>query len=124
MREQADKLTFLKTLEEAGVEFCVHLVDGMYNIDATEVLRYAEDPDQFAAEKRGVSVDHWRAWKRWVQHEGGTPCYGITRKGKPCKLGAHFVELKDFVPGVSEYCDRHLGQSALHPQRRREDEHF
>lgn len=112
MNDKTERLNFLKTLEEAGVEFSVHLVDGWFNIEAAEVLRYAEDPDQSAAEKRGVPVDHWRAWKRWVMQDH--PCYGITRRGKPCKLGPHFAELEDFVPGVSEYCDRHLGQSALH----------
>jgi len=112
-----EKLTFLKTLEEAGVEFCVLLVDGMYNIDAAEVLRYAKDPDQFAAERRGVTVEHWRAWKRWALQ--GHPCYAITRRGKPCKIENWYVELQDFQPGVSEYCNLHLRQSALHPQGRR-----
>ena len=113
MNDKTERLNFLKTLEEAGVHFAVHMVDGWVNLGAAEVLRYAENPDQVAAEVRGVPVDHWRAWKRWVmQHY---PCYGITRRGKPCKLGTHSAEgLKDFVPGVSEYCDRHLGQSALH----------
>jgi len=118
MRDQVDKITLLKTLEEAGVHFDISLGNGYgwAHITPAQVLEYAKDPQSWLAKCHGVTVEHWRAWIGWL--EAGCPCYGITRRDTQCKLGSPRVEnARDFQPGVSEYCEMHLGQSALHRNR-------
>lgn len=100
-----DRVNFLNMLSKAGVEFAVHLVDAYITITVDEVFQYLEDADLFAARKHGVTLEHWLAWKDFILDPR---CYAITKKGKPCKGWVHFTELKDFIPGVSEYCHVHL----------------
>lgn len=99
-----DRVNFLKMLSQAGIEFTVHLIDSCYILTPEEVFNYLEDPNLLAARKHGVTLEHWLAWKDFVEDPH---CYAITKKGKPCKGWVHFVELKDFIPGVSEYCHVH-----------------
>lgn len=84
-------------------------MDGYFTITADEVFQYLEDSDLFAARKHGVALEHWLAWKKFVEDPR---CYAITKKGKPCKISPRYlgVHIKDFIPGVSEYCHVHGGE--------------
>ena len=99
-----DKAEFLEKLSESGVEFSVHLVDGFYSLKPKEVLAYLDAPDLFAAKKRGVTLEHWQAWRKFVEDPH---CYAITRKGKPCRNKTRVVKLEEFTIGLSEYCRTH-----------------
>jgi len=99
-----DKLKFLNTLSKAGIEFDVSLTDGFYTLTPGEVLEYLENPELLGARKHGVTLEHWLAWKNFVENPR---CYAITRKGRPCKIDVYTVDVKAFMPGVSEYCHVH-----------------
>jgi hypothetical protein len=94
----------LETLSKAGIEFTVHLFDSNYILSPTEVLRYLEEPELFAAEKHGISL---RVWKSWIEHYNNPTCHALTKKGNPCRNSIIRVDLKNYVPGVSEYCAIH-----------------
>lgn len=112
---KAELLQTLESLSEKGVEFCISIYDGMLTIGPADVLEYAKGPEQFVAKQWGVSVEHFRAWKRW--ESACCPCSGTTRRGTRCKLHGRWLHVRDFIPGESDYCDLHLGQSVLHRNR-------
>jgi hypothetical protein len=99
-----DRAEFLEKLSKAGVEFSVPLVDGFYILKPKEVLEYLDAPDLFAAKRRGVTLEHWQAWKKFVENPH---CYATTRKGKPCRNVTRLAGLEEFTIGLSEYCHTH-----------------
>lgn len=101
---EQDMVKILNELDEAGIQFVVSLVDGYFNLTPGEVLQYLKEPDLIAAQAHGVSLDLWMAWKNFIFNPR---CYAITRRGKPCQITPRSVRLKEFIPGVSEYCSVH-----------------
>jgi hypothetical protein len=60
------RLEFLKTLDQAGVEFSVCAIDGTILIKSTEILEYLDNRPAFLAKRAGVTLEEWQRWKDYV----------------------------------------------------------
>ncbi|MBI4823614.1 MAG: hypothetical protein HY805_05230 [Nitrospirae bacterium] len=103
------KKGILEELSGKGIMFTVHLVDGFFDLTTDQVLEYLKDPDMFGAKMHRVSLQRYKGWKNMMEKyvDGDYRCPATTKRGTPCRGTVKSVDLKDFVPGVSEYCIAH-----------------
>ncbi len=118
-----DRTDFLETMKKAGIFFTIYLEGGYCDLEIEDIFEYLNDPISVEAKYKNVSVEHLKAWRKWK--DSGFICYGTTRKGKPCKLYPDRLPFRvvqvgvvNYIPGESEYCKWHIGQSAIHNSRK------
>lgn len=90
----------------AGISFIAYQMGlGHINISRDELSEYTENPEVFAANKCGVSLQTYRGW---LEHFSNPSCQAITRDGNVCgKNIAKTNSPLDFFHGESDRCEDH-----------------
>ncbi len=65
-----------------------------------------DDPDAYMAKHYEISIERYRAWKHY---RANPQCRGTTRRGRRCRNDVNCESPQDFVPGISDYCEKHSG---------------
>lgn len=96
----------LQTLSDAGLNFIAyHPGAGHITITVDDMSEYLADKEAFAANRCGVSLNHYR---QWLQHHHNPCCAALTSKGEVC--GARIVrvmEPSEFHLGEGDRCEAH-----------------
>ena len=96
----------LQTLSDAGLNFIAyHPGAGHITITVDEMSEYLADKEAFAANRCGVSLNHYR---QWLQHHQNPCCAALTSKGEVC--GARIVRVMEpgeFHLGEGDRCETH-----------------
>lgn len=106
--------SYLEQLADAGVDFVAHH-DGVghLSIAASEVGEYLSSPQEFAAQKCGVSLQHYQ---QWLEHVGDPVCQAqVTMDGDgesfPCGRQVATVDNpSQFVAQYNDRCPEHQHQ--------------
>ncbi len=104
MADGADK--FFEKLENSGLNFIAyHPGAGHISVSVKQVAEYIENPQIFAAEKVGLSLE---AYQYWLGHYEKPCCQAPIIGGKTCgqKIQRH-DNPRDFSPGISDRCEKH-----------------
>jgi len=96
----------LDRLDRAGISFVAfHPGVGQLTVPVSQMSRYLEDPDAFAAESMGILPELYR---RWLKHHANPQCTARGADGQVC--GAALTKVtrpSDFQPGESDRCSQH-----------------
>lgn len=118
--DQAAHLALFQKLTEQKVRFVIEPVMGEpLELTPAELVNFVHDPDSCIAQHYEVTVEHYRAWKAFIDGIWGVaaagqapPCDAINRNGQPCRSLAvpdHYWHLRpdEFVVGQKVYCGTH-----------------
>ncbi|WP_020209638.1 hypothetical protein [Gilvimarinus chinensis] len=96
----------LAPMKKAGVSFVVFAPGcGQLTLSAEEVPGYMADPQSFAAQKSGLSLQSYR---QWLDHYHSPYCTAVNIDGEECGTGVTRVMAPaDFHDGESNRCDVH-----------------
>lgn len=108
VNEGGDK--FLDRLEVLGVSFIVfHPGAGHLSIPLTDMGKYMENPQAYAADKCLVSEAHYR---EWLSHYQSATCRAPLTNDKVCGCKIRRVDVpSQFVAGETDRCDKHQRKS-------------
>lgn len=103
---QTSGLSFVQSLADAGMKFVAyHRGLGHITVAATDMQRYASDPNAFAAEKNDLVP---AVYKNWLAHIQQPICQAILPDGSCCSAAIEAVtEPKQFRMGISDRCALH-----------------
>ncbi|KZZ04354.1 hypothetical protein A3744_26180 [Oleiphilus sp. HI0073] len=96
----------VETLKEMEVVYVAyHAGVGHISMTSNDILRYAENPMAFVAEKARVSEKTYRAW---LEHFDDPICHEVDSSGDRCHNRVAKCETpSDFELGISDRCDLH-----------------
>lgn len=96
----------LHRLQEQGINFVAyHPGAGHITIPVTEITRYTENPQDYAATKCGLSALQYRTW---LTHYQKPTCCALKSDGSVCNASIERVHNpKDFHPGENDRCASH-----------------
>jgi hypothetical protein len=94
-------------LQDHDVHLNVHGPDGWYELSPEEMGRFADNKDQFWANKFGISLKFYLSWKSMDGQ-----CTNITKQGHRCKNPCSAVSdfpssPRKFILGKSDRCKIH-----------------
>lgn len=93
----------LQKLHQKGVNFVTYQPGaGHITLPLTEISRFVDNPQQFAADHCGVSLQHYQAW---LSHYQAPVCQGYASSGRPCNADVPRAAVPaDFHPGETNLC--------------------
>lgn len=119
LREEIDKLKqnsqelfansgnqMLEKLSEKGVNFVTYQAGaGHITIPVDEMSNFIDNPVAFTAAYCGVSEKHYSAW---LSHYQAPVCMALDEHGEECSENLKRISNPaEFIPGESEYCEKH-----------------
>lgn len=96
----------VETLKEMEVVYVAyHAGVGHISMTSNDILRYAENPMSFVAEKARVSE---RVYRAWLEHFDDPICHEVDSGGDRCHNRVAKCDTpSDFELGISDRCDLH-----------------
>lgn len=96
----------LEKLEKAGLNFVAyHPGAGHLTIPLDDMSRYLDNAKAYAAEKCGVSLEHYR---EWLDHYKSPSCQALNERGEICGGLIERVPIpSQFHNGESDRCEAH-----------------